>query len=57
MVKKVIPLTRNIEQSGRSVQKRGIPGYLNTIAPNAVDSGRPSRERYIPSYLNDYALD
>ena len=56
MVKKVIPSTRNIEQSGGPVQERRIPRYLNTAQPNTGHSGRPSRERHIPSYLNDYVL-
>ena len=56
MVKKVIPSTRNIEQSGGPVQERRIPRYLNTVQPNTGHSGRPSRERHIPSYLNDYVL-
>ena len=56
MVKKVIPSTRNNEQSGGAVQERRIPRYLNTAQPNTGNSGRPSRERHIPSYLNDYFL-
>ena len=57
MVKKVIPLTWNTEQSSRPVREVWIPRNLSIAMPDTGYSQRPSRDRRIPSYLNSYVLE
>ena len=57
MVKKVIPSTRNTEQSSRPARELRVPRNLSIAVPNTGYSQRPSRDRRIPSYLNSYVLE
>ena len=56
MVKKLIPATKNTDQSRRSVHHGHAPRYSDTTAQNTGHSVWPSRERCIPSYLNDFIV-